>query len=839
MIHFDRGERVIDTLRRLDYSHVMPFSSNRLVFHRNTKLAAIILLLLFLDLACNQSINLPFFGPTATPTLTPTPTETPTPTPTLTPTPTPTPVPAARIAEGGRAIFNGDYERAVNDFQVALQSSSDHELQSMALLGIGRAQAEAGNPKAAVETLSTFIQNNPNSSELPYAYFTLGQAYMSLERYTEAADAYFNYLANRPGLVDAYVLELRGDALRAAGDNPGAINDYRGALQSPSTLNPLLIEIKIGRAYLAIGDNANALGMFADVYNRASTDFTRAQMDVLMGQSYLGSGQVDQAYAAYQDAVTNFPTTYDAYSSLLALVEAGVPVNELNRGIVDYYAGQYGVALAALDRYLQKDPPDPAAARYFAGLTQRALGGYDGALEQWDKLINNYPDDRYAEKAYEQKAYTQWAYMDKYPEAVQTLLAFVTKYPAHPRVAEFLYDAASVAERDNKLQQAAELWERVATEYPADDRAYRALQLAGVSRYRLADYAGAQALFQRLLGIAVSLDQRAAAYFWQGKALKAAEDDAGAQAAWEQASVTDPTGYYSERARDILRSRAPFAPIQTLDLGVDLLTERARAEEWLRATFGLTEATDLSSPGPLAADPRLIRGTELWKLGLLDDAHAEFEALRNEVQDDAANTYRLANYLLEVGSYRQAIQAARQVLTLAGLDDAATLNAPAYFNHLRFGTYFSDLILPQAQAYGFDPMFLFSVVRQESAFEGFVRSSAGARGLMQIMPDTGQEIVTKSGWPPDYTDEDLYRPYVNITLGTNYLATWRDKLEGDLYAALAAYNGGPGNATEWHALAPDDPDLFLEVVRYEETRTYIRMVYENYALYRKIYERAP
>jgi soluble lytic murein transglycosylase len=817
----------------------MKLFPTRLPFHAKAKLALLTFLPLLLALACNQAINLPFLGPTATPSPTPTPTETPTPTPTLTPTPTPTPVPAARIAEGDRAIFNGDYERAVSDFQVAQQASSDPELQRAAQLGIGRAQADAGNPKAAVETLMAFIQNYPDSNELPYAYFTLAQAYMSLEQYSEAAEAYFNYLANRPGLVDAYVLEMRGDALRAAGDNPGAINDYRAAIGSPSTLNPLLIEIKIGRAYLAIGDYANALGMFADIYNRASTDFTRAQMDVLMGQSYLGMGQTDQAYAAYQDAVTNFPTTYDAYTALLALVEAGVPVNELNRGIVDYYAGQYGVALAALDRYLQENPPDPAAARYFTGLTQRALGGYDGALEQWDRLIDNYPDDRYAEKAYEQKAYTQWAYMEKFPEAVQTLLEFVTKHPAHARAAEFLYDAASVAEQNNNLTQAAELWERVSTEYPADERAYRALLLAGVSRYRLADYAGAQALLQRLLGIAVSLDQRAAAYFWQGKALNAGGDSAGAQAAWEQASVTDPTGYYSERARDILRNRAPFAPIQTLDLTVDLPTERARAEEWLRATFGLSEATDLSSPGPLATDPRLIRGTELWKLGLQDDARAEFEALRIEVQNDAANTYRLANYLLEVGSYRQAILAARQVLTLAGLDDAATLNAPAYFNHLRFGTYFSDLILPQAQANGFDPMFLFSVVRQESAFEGFVRSSAGARGLMQIMPATGQEIVSKSGWPPDYTDDDLYRPYVNITLGTDYLATWRDKLDGDLYAALAAYNGGPGNATAWHTLAPDDPDLFLEIVRYEETRTYIRSVYENYALYRKIYERAP
>ena len=78
--------------------------------------------------------------------------------------------------------------------------------------------------------------------------------------------------------------------------------------------------------------------------------------------------------------------------------------------------------------------------------------------------------------------------------------------------------------------------------------------------------------------------------------------------------------------------------------------------------------------------------------------------------------------------------AARQVLDLASLDDATSLSAPAYFNHLRFGTYYSDLIMPLAQKYGFHPLFLFSLIRQESLFESFVRSSADASGLMQIIP---------------------------------------------------------------------------------------------------------
>jgi soluble lytic murein transglycosylase len=110
---------------------------------------------------------------------------------------------------------------------------------------------------------------------------------------------------------------------------------------------------------------------------------------------------------------------------------------------------------------------------------------------------------------------------------------------------------------------------------------------------------------------------------------------------------------------------------------------------------------------------------------------------------------------------------------------------------------------------------------------------------MQIIPATGQEIVESLGWPPNYTEADLYRPLVSLHLGAKYLAKWRDYFGGDLYAALAAYNGGPGNAIEWKKLAPNDPDLFLEVIRLEETRRYIKSIYETFAIYRRLYDRTP
>jgi soluble lytic murein transglycosylase len=106
---------------------------------------------------------------------------------------------------------------------------------------------------------------------------------------------------------------------------------------------------------------------------------------------------------------------------------------------------------------------------------------------------------------------------------------------------------------------------------------------------------------------------------------------------------------------------------------------------------------------------------------------------------------------------------------------------------------------------------------------------------MQVIPDTGRHIAGQLGWPPGYSDADLYRPIVSLRFGAYYLASQRDAFGGDLYAALAAYNAGPGNSIAWDGIAPDNPDLFLEVIRIQETYTYIVRVYEFYAIYRRLY----
>ena len=767
--------------------------------------------------------------------------ETTLPLPIFTPIPTSTPIvpPLQSTIPGDIYFFYGDWESAIASYQNTLNIATTHEEISASLLGLGKVYLEEGDYQKALDYFRQLIATYPDSTLVHKAYFALGETYTALERFQEAADAYNFYLLKRPGILDAYVQQRRGFVLSNAGESAAAISAYQAAIAAGSGDDLYDLQLKIGEEYASLEDHNTAIVIFKDVYAQSGNDYTKARADYLMGLSYLELDQNDEAESAFRDAVIQYPLSYDSYLALVELVNEGFEINDLDRGLVDYFAGQYSYAVEAFDRYLaETDPDDRGTALYYKGFALRAMGKHEEAIIAWNELINDFPDHAYWDQAWEFKAYSLWFYLAQYNQASQVLLDFVSSNPYHPRAAEFLFDAAKIEELTGDLENAAKIWTRVFNEYPTTSYANESLFRSGISYVRLGNQIKALGVFSTFRDASQDFEELSKALFWIGKVHSYQGEIEAANAAWSEAANADPTGYYSERARDLLQDREPFTPPSDYDIGYDVQVEKQQAQDWIRETYSIPPETNLESLGLLSEDPRIIRGTELWELGLFNEARAEFEALRNEVSFDPVSSYRLANYYMDLGLYRPAIFAARQVLNSAGMSDAETMNAPAYFNHVRFGTYFSELIIPTSQEYGFHPLFLFSVIRQESLFEGFVRSTAGARGLMQIIPSTGAERADKEGWPPDYSDEDLYRPIVSVKLGSAYLNFLLDYFEGDIYAALAGYNAGPGNASIWLEESSGDPDLFLEIIRFSETKTYLKNISEIFAIYRRIYTRS-
>jgi soluble lytic murein transglycosylase len=236
----------------------------------------------------------------------------------------------------------------------------------------------------------------------------------------------------------------------------------------------------------------------------------------------------------------------------------------------------------------------------------------------------------------------------------------------------------------------------------------------------------------------------------------------------------------------------------------------------------------------LAADPMLVRGTELLALGWWIDASAEFDALFELKRDDPLAIYQLATYYKGLGIYRTSLIAATRAIVLSKQQASSV---PVYIARLAYPIAYADLLIPEAQQYNVDPLFFSALIRLESNFNPNARSVSDARGLTQVVPTTAGDIVERLNWPPNYTDDDLYRPFVSVRFGAYYVDFVRRYLGGNLAATLAGYNAGPGASSRWLQKAGDDIDLFYETIESQQAQDYVRYTYEYFSVYRELYSR--
>jgi soluble lytic murein transglycosylase len=150
---------------------------------------------------------------------------------------------------------------------------------------------------------------------------------------------------------------------------------------------------------------------------------------------------------------------------------------------------------------------------------------------------------------------------------------------------------------------------------------------------------------------------------------------------------------------------------------------------------------------------------------------------------------------------------------------------------LRFPLAFTDLILDGARNQDIDPAWAMAIARQESAFLHDVRSSAGALGIMQIMPATGRSVAGAAG-VRIRNDSDILNPANNTRLGTYYLRRNLDGFGGHSMLSTAAYNAGAHRVRSWLPEAGRiDPDIWAELIPFHETRDYVQRVFAYRIIY--------
>lgn len=778
-----------------------------------------------------QTTVAPLPTPTLHPALTLAPTHsplavvTPTPLPTATSLPSPTPLPTERVALAGTAMAIEDFGTAAEQLEGLLNDPAGlpPTLQFQTRYDLALAYFNDGQYQLAVDAFNRYLAEVTTSEGFDgsSAYFYLAESYKTLGNLAAAIGAYQSYLVANPDMV-AFIQPLIGDCYLAQGDNNAAIAAYQTALTGRAhRLTLVSLHLTLADLYRTQAAYGQAASHYEAIYNLALTAGTRAEMSYLAGSMLIQAGD-PAGYDRYLRNLNEYPQSYNSYLGLIELVNAGYEVDAYLRGLVDYYAAAYQPAVAALTTAIGLADYNPEAHLYLAW-SYEGLGNLALALTNLETYATVTGDE--ARVAFETaRLYERAA---QFEQARDGYLAFVAAYPDHAEAPQAAYWAAALTAHLGDAALAVSLYQQMAVAYPAGADAPLALFTAGELAYQAGDVVTATTLWQQLLDHHPDSEQAPAGLLWLLR------NDPTNPAYILTATQSLNTDYYSLRAKEFAAGQQPFVTPAGVSPNLDMTTGQAEADLWLQNWLGLADGSNVSLLDPLlAGDERLIRGQKLWQLGLLALARREMDGLRADYATNTLFSYQLAIFFRQIGLYRSSILAANAVLALT---DQTAFTAPPFIGRLAYPAYYADLVLPLAEQYGYDPLLQFSLLRQESLFESFISSSAGAQGLSQVMPATGDYIAGRLAWP-DYETADLLRPTVGLTFGAYYLAEQLQTFDGDVYAALSAYNAGPGNAARWLDAAGHDPDLYLETINFGETRTYIERIYVNYLIYQFLYQ---
>ena len=236
------------------------------------------------------------------------------------------------------------------------------------------------------------------------------------------------------------------------------------------------------------------------------------------------------------------------------------------------------------------------------------------------------------------------------------------------------------------------------------------------------------------------------------------------------------------------------------------------AADEMQLEYALTDveyAVDEALIAQLEQRPDLVRARELFKVGLDGRGRSEWDrVVAYLAPDEKVQAAKLAS---RWGWHSRAISTIASV----GQYDDLVLRYPLPY-HTTFEQHAATASIPSQWAYG--------IARSESLFMRDVRSSAGAIGLMQLMPATGKEVAERISLPYAGVDT-LTNPKSNIRLGTSYLGQMAERYSGNRVLATAAYNAGPHRVDRWLPLSgKQDARIWIENIPFNETRKYVRRV---------------
>ena len=478
----------------------------------------------------------------------------------------------------------------------------------------------------------------------------------------------------------------------------------------------------------------------------------------------------DLAENLYAEIISTFPDAKD------------IAEVYYNRARALYYKKDYKEAINQCNEIISRFPTSDIITKvhYFLANSIFASGERYSAIEKYNKIITQYPESSYARESY-------------------------------LRLAECYFQL-------NEPEKGIFQWKQVIEKYTDSDQAMNALWNLG--RYYTKNNNNSEALeAYRLLAERFSKSSLGDdALYWRGKTLQKMGLEEEARVIYEKLLREYPLSYYTER---ITKQRD--------DLNFVGLIFASKKKDFTNLEEFLLKYAKIEEKGQLS----LLKAELFEEISFYKESIIELKGTLNYYPGNIFLLFKLSDVYKKNLDYYNSLNYSEIFFNYL-VDNQQLDGLPFELWESLYPICFEDIIREYALKYEVDPLLVMAMIREESRFNSWNESAAGARGLMQIIFSTAEWIAPKINII-DFNDEMLFSPKVNINLGCWYIHYLKEKFSNDYILMISGYNAGPGITDQWlERYDQSDLDNFVENIPYAETREHIKKVMKSYQMYKRL-----
>jgi len=716
---------------------------------------------------------------------------------------------------------------------------------------LGRIAERTGDTPNAVANYQAIASNNSKLKE--YALWRLAKIARTTGDLVLEREHLQQLVATAPSSLRFEAATLRlSESFFESGDFAAAASSAKPLTLSKNVAMAREGAVLIGFAYLRAAKTTEARDVFTKLLMQMPDasrpdDFALKavrQLDVLDNKSptlseaeHLLRASVYQFNRDFAGARVHYQAVIDRFPQSTTLANA---IFQIARGL--YNEAKYDEAVKLFQKVFDSYPQSSSArdAVGFLGSSYVRMKRTDDAVAAYKLLIDRFPDNPAPERAY-LNIIDALHEAGRYPEALSWVQQARARYKTDLANALVLFAQlrihlaqgswATVVRDADELSKLSDLG---GTRVPggtntAEVNFLRAFALEQLGRTEEAiaaylsipdgrnEYYGTRAT-QRLLDLATNEKSRSLVQMRLNALLN-------------ESKTASAAGQH-EQARTAAQSSLRL----TNDPQV-----RAEALKYLQTAYNALPAYRLPAFNKitlLKQDPELgpheALANSLLLLGLYDEALPEFLAAR-KASAGPDEDYSIAVLALRAGIPNRAVRFAEQFWKTVPADYVIEL-APRDLVELLYPVPFRESLLKHATSRNVDPRFVLSIARQESRFQADAKSVAAARGMMQFIASTANDIATQVNLQK-FNQDDLYNADTAILFGSQYLANLFKQFPNQPQAVAGSYNGGADNLARWIARSrANEADRYVPEIGFTQTKDYVYKVMANYWTYQRLYD---